>query len=67
MVGEVRLAVLTAVDTGRVEIDVVGKTHVDDEMIRITSRGLLRLGWCRLMIAKVRSGHWVLVAACHTC
>lgn len=67
MVGEVRLAVLTTVDARRVEVDVVRKTHGDDETIGFASRSWIVFAWSGKTSTKVRSGHWALVAACHTC
>lgn len=64
MVGEVRLAVFAAVDARRVEVDVVRQPHDDGQVVQLGRRGLGELGQA---FAEVRSGHWALVAACHTC
>jgi hypothetical protein len=73
VVGEMGLAVLAAVDArrGGVEVDVVGESHGDGQAIRLADRGLLGCGRCvetvAVIRAVVRSGHSLLVAACHTC
>lgn len=73
MVGEMRLAVLAAVDArrGRVEVDVVREAHSDGQAIRRVNRGLLRRGSCVETVAVIRTvvrgGHSLLVAAGHTC
>lgn len=73
MVGEMRLAVLAAVDArrGRVEVDVVREAHSDRQAIRRVNRGLLRRGSCVETVAVIRTvvrgGHSLLVAAGHTC
>jgi len=73
VVGEMRLAVLAAVDArrGRVEVDVVREAHSDGQAIRRVNRGLLRRGSCvetvTVIRAVVRGGHSLLVAAGHTC
>lgn len=73
VVGEMRLAVLAAVDArrGRVEVDVVREAHIDGQAIRRVNRGLLLRGSCvetvAVIRAVVRGGHSLLVAAGHTC
>jgi hypothetical protein len=73
VVGEMRLAVLAAVDArrGRVEVDIIRESHGDGQAIRLVDRGLLGRGTCvetlAVIRAVVRSGHSLLVAACHTC
>ena len=67
MVGEMRLAVLAAVDARRVEVNVVCEPHGDGQAVGFAGGGLVKLGWFGQTFAVVRSSHWVLVAACHTC
>jgi hypothetical protein len=67
VVGEMGLAVLAAVDLGRGgEVDVVREPHGDVEGVGRARGGLWALRWLVVTFAIVRSGHGLLVVACHT-